>query len=25
MVSLDEPVRKNSAPQAREQIEGKHS
>src|SRR5467141_2368141 len=25
MVSLDEPVRKNSAPQAREQIDGKHS
>src|SRR5467141_281889 len=25
MVSLDEPVRKNSAPQAKEQIEGKHS
>src|SRR5258707_512039 len=25
MVSLDKPVRKNSAPQAREQIDGKHS
>src|SRR5260370_27127212 len=25
MVSPDEPVRKNSAPQAREQIDGKHS